>query len=426
MARWSSLLLLAACSQAVAPMQPEDGGAVLPVADAGVDAGAPDAGAADAGVDAGAGDAGFDAGLVVVDAGLDDAGLEADAGVESDAGVDAGVADAGPQVPFTIEGFGRLTRGGWQPNGDEVTVTSLADSGPGTLREALQTATGPRVIRFGLDGTIALASPLLVPSNISIDGRGRQVTLTGKGLILVGSDDVILVNFAIGDVSPNSEDGLRIGDPSGASERVVVDHVRFFATGNGGDSANVDEAISVVFGSRDITLSWLRFDGWEKVLLAGNGDAPASVDSAITVSMHHCWAKNTGRRHPQARYGTFDLWNLFLDDWHMFDWFYLLPYRESFGAQSQDNARIRVEASLFKRTPQLKDTLSQANDATRCESGGRLDGVGNVVTADSTAPLVFGAGCSGSTGWSRPYPATVDAADAALRMRLELQTGNTL
>lgn len=425
MSRTLPLLLLVACTQPLPPAVLDSGEPAVE------DAGTPDAGGEpDAGAEVDAGSH-FDAGAPE-DSGVPDAGMvePMDSGVE-DAGVvevpDAGAPDAGIQVPFAIEGFGRATRGGWQPGGDELVVTSLSDSGPGTLREALATATGPRVIRFGVDGAIALASALLVPSNVSIDGRGRQVTLSGKGLILAGSDDVIITNLAIGDVGPNSEDGLRIGDPTGPSERVVIDHVRFFATGNNGDSANVDEAIAVVFGSRDITLSWLRFDGWEKVLLVGNGDAPASVDGAITLSMHHCWAKNTGRRHPQARYGIVDLWNVFLDDWRMYDWFYLQPYRESFGAQSQDGARLRVEASLFKRTPQTKDAFSQANDATRCESGGRLDGIANVTTSDSTAPLVFGAGCtSGATMWVRPYPATVDAADAALRLRLETQTGNTL
>jgi pectate lyase len=399
------------------------------VAEAGlVDAGDPaDAGALDAGaLDAGALDAGaLDAGAL--DAGALDAG-DADAG-DADAGPpDAGLAvDAGPRPDFVIEGFGRFTRGGWQPGADEYVVTSLQDSGPGTLREGLDTATGPRLIRFALDGTIALGASLLVPSNVTVDGRGHAITLTGKGLILAGSDDVILINLAVQDVGPSSEDGLRIGDPTGgASERVVVDHCTFRATGGNGDSKNTDEAISVIFGSRDISLQWLRFENWEKVLLVGNGDAPQAVDGAITVSWHHSYARATGRRHPQVRYGTVDEWNLFLDDWRMFDWLFASHLPESFGAQSQQGARLRIESSLFKRTAHTKDVGSTANQATRCETNGALDGLGLVITPDSTAPLQFGAGCTGSTGWTRAYPATVDAADAALRLRLETQAGNTL
>jgi hypothetical protein len=106
--------------------------------------------------------------------------------------------------------------------------------------------------------------------------------------------------------------------------------------------------------------------------------------------------------------------------------FFLSPNRESFGAQSQEYARVRVENSFFKRAVHSKDTGSQANEATRCESNGMLDGVGLVTTSDSTAPLVFNSGCSGATGWVRPYSVTLDPADAALRARLETQTGNTL
>lgn len=446
MKRIVPVLLLCACGGLPPLIEPEDGGVLLGPPDAGgtdagwLDAGTsvPDAGPLDAGLaDAGARDAGSaDSGVAAPDAGEADAG-PIDAGAVEDAGTadagfdaglpDAGPVDAGPQPDFLIEGFGRSTRGGWQEGFDVVTVTTLDDSGPGSLREALSNPPGPRIVRFALDGTITLTAPLLVPSNLTIDGRGRRVTLTGKGLILAGSDDVIVLNLAITDVAPSSEDGLRIGDPTlGASERVVIDHVTFSATGDKGDSSKTDEAISIIYGSKDISLQWLRFENWEKVILVGNGDAPQSVDGAITVSWHHSYAKNTGRRHPQVRFGLMDEWNLFLDDWRMYDWLFLAPYRESFGAQVQESARLRVENSLFKRSTHTKDSGSTANDATRCESSGTLDGVGLVVTPDSTAPLRFNVGCSGSTGWTRPYPATVDPADATLRARLEQQAGNTL
>lgn len=363
------------------------------------------------------------------DAAADDASLAPDASVHSDAaaGLDAPApVDAGdPRPDFVIEGFGAQTRGGWRPGHDEVWVTSLADSGPGTLREALATSMGPRIIRFTQSGTIALASSLLVPSDTTIDGRGHHVTLRGKGLVLAGSDDVIVTHLTLLDVGPDSEDGVRIGDPTlGPSERVVLDHLTLRATGDNGDSARVDEAISIIFGSRDITLAWLRVEAWEKVLLIGNGDAPAAIDGAITVSWHHSLCRGTGRRHPQVRFGVVDMWNVFLDDWHMYDWLFVAPFRESFGAQAQQGARVRLEASLFRRTPQAYDLGSQANDATRCESGGTLDGLGLVTVPSSTAPLRFGAGCTGGTGWLRPYTVTLDAADEALRLRLEAEAGN--
>lgn len=64
---------------------------------------------------------------------------------------------------------------------DTYVVTTTADSGPGSLRDALQTATPGRTITFAVTGTITLASPLppiRVP--LSIAGPGAaNLTLSG-------------------------------------------------------------------------------------------------------------------------------------------------------------------------------------------------------------------------------------------------------
>lgn len=63
-----------------------------------------------------------------------------------------------------------------------VLVTSLDDSGAGTLREAIDAASGPVEIEFAenLSGTINLASMLEIDENISIDGDNR-ITINGTG-----------------------------------------------------------------------------------------------------------------------------------------------------------------------------------------------------------------------------------------------------
>src|SRR5258706_15946511 len=52
------------------------------------------------------------------------------------------------------EGFGRLASGG--RGGDVYEVTRLDDSGPGSLREGIVSAKGPRTIMFRTSGTIQL------------------------------------------------------------------------------------------------------------------------------------------------------------------------------------------------------------------------------------------------------------------------------
>ncbi|NOU27013.1 MAG: hypothetical protein HOO96_03820, partial [Polyangiaceae bacterium] len=127
----------------------------------------------------------LDAGAPPVDAAV--AQLDAPSASDGDAEVDP---PSGPGLPFRIEGYGAGTVGGFAPGHDVVKVTSLLDDGPGTLREAIRGAKGPRVVLFEVDGDISLASPLLLPSDLTIDGRGHQVTLRKKGFVIPGTDQI--------------------------------------------------------------------------------------------------------------------------------------------------------------------------------------------------------------------------------------------
>ncbi len=359
--------------------------------------------------------------------------MGADAAMEPDAGEpDAGPAYGAAGTPFPIEGFGADTVGGFQPGADVYHVTTLLDDGEGSLRAGLNTANAPRVIVFDVDGTIALLSSLLPPSNITVDGRGHHVVLTGKGFALVGSSQVILVNLTLQNIHPNSDDGVQIGNPAGASDHVVLDHITFRADGDEGDSANVDEAISVIFGSHDITVQWCRFEHWEKIMLFGNGDADETVDGAISVTAHHNYATESGRRHPQARYGRYDFYNNFFHNWHMYGPWFLQPYRESFGAEIQDNGQLRFENNAVSRRDTMFDNVPTAvdpdpNNVTFCASGGQLAESGTWVAPDSTSTLHFGVACPANPMvFARPYAATLTPTGQALRTLLEAATGSVL
>ena len=65
-------------------------------------------------------------------------------------------------------------------------MTSLDDSGPGTLRQAIHDVCESATIALGPDltgGTIALAAPLVLNRSVTIDGTGPEepVTLSGEG-----------------------------------------------------------------------------------------------------------------------------------------------------------------------------------------------------------------------------------------------------
>ena len=56
-----------------------------------------------------------------------------------------------------------------------ITVTSLADSGPGSLRDSIASATSGDTINFGVTGTITLTSgELLIGKNLTISGPGAS------------------------------------------------------------------------------------------------------------------------------------------------------------------------------------------------------------------------------------------------------------
>ncbi|MBI4771110.1 MAG: Ig-like domain repeat protein, partial [Chloroflexi bacterium] len=60
-----------------------------------------------------------------------------------------------------------------------ITVASASDSGPGSLRQAIANVCADGTITFNSDYTIHLASQLTISKNLTIDGAGHNVTVSG-------------------------------------------------------------------------------------------------------------------------------------------------------------------------------------------------------------------------------------------------------
>lgn len=122
------------------------------------------------------------------------------------------------------EGGGMYTPGG--RGGKVIVVTSLADSGPGTLREACEQG-GARTVVFNVSGVIRLKSPInLRAPYITIAGQtapGDGVCVTGASF-LIDTHDVIIrhMRFRRGATDVAFRDDALGGNAVG---NIIIDHV---------------------------------------------------------------------------------------------------------------------------------------------------------------------------------------------------------
>lgn len=200
------------------------------------------------------------------------------------------------------EGFGSRTPGG--RGGEVVIVTSLADDGPGSLREALEGRSGLRIVVFEVAGIVRLARPLVlegVPGSfVTIAGQsapGGGVTIAGFPLSLRnGVHDVVVRHLRVR--NPRALESVgSIGDGielRGASN-VVLDHVSVaWAT---------DEGISIeVGGNHDITVqnslvAETLLDGGHP---SGGPHSRCMIvsDGSFNVTMHRNLLASCNRRSP--------------------------------------------------------------------------------------------------------------------------------
>ena len=184
------------------------------------------------------------------------------------------------------EGFGRFSLGG--RGGQVLFVTNLNDSGPGSLRAAIE-ADYPRIVVFKVSGTIELQSHLrILHPRITIAGQ----TAPGDGICLrryplvISADDVIVrfLRVRLGDEAGRKMDGIDVSD----AENVIVDHCSV--------SWTLDEAVNTYHGSKNITIQWCLISEslHDSPLQEGHGFA-ASLGGFNTSYHHNLLANNAGR-----------------------------------------------------------------------------------------------------------------------------------
>lgn len=239
-----------------------------------------------------------------------DSGETADSGTADTSAEDSDT--DGPVLPDGYEGYGAMTMGADScPRApDEVHVTSLEDSGPGTLRAALDG--GCRRVVFDLGGTIELASDLNLPhSYVTIDGATApepgitiaQPSTIGTTIEASGSigpvHDIIISHLRMDGMAADHENEGDIWGLDGEAapvSNVIIDHVTAIAS--------TDGAFDMWEDVTNVTISWCLILDTVTALHLSTGDVDVSRDR---ISFHHNVLSGNNERQIRVRHATTDL-----------------------------------------------------------------------------------------------------------------------
>ncbi|KAJ7755520.1 polysaccharide lyase family 1 protein [Mycena metata] len=117
-------------------------------------------------------------------------------------------------------GFGSIATGGTTP----FVVTSLADSGTGTFRDAVSVS--GRNITFAVSGYVVLASPVSLSSSLTINGQTAPspgIGLMGREISASGKTNIIIRNLRMRQGNLDTDTGKSAFN-MGTASNVILDH----------------------------------------------------------------------------------------------------------------------------------------------------------------------------------------------------------
>ncbi len=280
-----------------------------------------------------------------------------------------------------LEGFGADTPGG--SGGATYEVTSLADSGPGTLRDAV--CSSNRTVIFTVAGTIELASTIRIAGHhITVDGGtapapGITITAAHSGvsnalLELRGCHDVIVRHLRICDApDTNTGDNLRIWD---GVYNVVIDHCSVRRAGDG--------CLDISDDSHDITVQWC--------IIAETVKNSLIRTNLTNISLHHNLYITGDERNPQLDDASVvDMVNNVIFDWS-----------SSYGTRIRNGSTVNLVKNYYIAGPR-----SDQSDAVVIES----DAGGVYMEGNIIPPACPAEGTTGSR-YEAPPVTEMDPEDA--------------
>ncbi len=222
-----------------------------------------------------------------------------------------------PAFPGALGG-GKFSFGG--RGGKVLTVTSLADKGPGTLREACETG-GARIIVFNVSGIIKLETPLIVRAPyITIAGQtapGDGICIAGES-VWIDTHDVIIrhVRFRRGETNVGRRDDSIGGNPVG---NIIIDHVSaswgldenmsfYRHMYNDSTGKAKEEKLPTVNVTIQNSIFSEALDTWNHAF----GSTLGGENCTFTRNM---WASNAGRNPSIGWNGVFNFTNNIVFNW---------------------------------------------------------------------------------------------------------------
>lgn len=194
------------------------------------------------------------------------------------------------QIAFPgAEGYGRFAIGG--RGGKVIAVTNLNDSGPGSLRDAIEQEIGPKTIVFNVSGNIQLKSRLVVSQpNVTIAGQtapGKGIMISRAPIGLTGNDGIIrFLRVRIG--GGTTYDGMGL---TGANHS-IIDHCSISWTIDESFSSRGAHNISL---QRTLIAEALNVAGHDKYGAGKMHGYAATIGGDVGSFHHNLLAHNYGR-----------------------------------------------------------------------------------------------------------------------------------
>lgn len=233
-------------------------------------------------------------------------------------------------------------------------------------------------------------SRIQVASNKTLLGLGSTSKIVGATLNLSKVKNVIIRNLSIAEINPGLVEGGD-GITLDGSSHVWIDHVRFSMISDG----HVD-----IQNSRNVTLSWNRFDGLNPAVCGNQHHYTNAVTNSQVTLHHNFWNKASGR-NPKLD-GTATRAHLYNNYWLDISYFAI---------NASNGAQGKVEGNYFANSARphwdagngLLDAPSAANRYTGISatdpyrnSGARV--FGDIVLYPYTLDAVDGVPAQVSAG----------------------------